>query len=216
MRLGLVLLAALVPVALIALWLARGGALDAALDGYLGFNLAKNSGGLFSLVLFNLSYGLLREPTALLLGVLAAAGLATLLTSRPPARHQLQLLILLIAIGLVTSLIQRPWYSSRMLPMLPPLVLAAVLGAGAILGRGEPLAESSSKLLRAMVGTSLALALLVVIREPLAESIASGLPPTAASTSFMAPQQPMCEPRRGPSHSGPHRKTPALPGGTWA
>ena len=50
------LVAALVPVALIADWLASGGALGAAIDGYLGFNLAKNSGGLVSLVLFNLSY----------------------------------------------------------------------------------------------------------------------------------------------------------------
>lgn len=171
MRLGLVLLAALVPVALIALWLARGGALDAALDGYLGFNLAKNSGGLFSLVLFNLSYGLLREPTALLLGVLAAAGVATLLTSRPPARHQLLLLILLIAIGLVTSLIQRPWYSSRMLPMLPPLVFAASLGVGALFPRPEPGAEAQLPLrLRAVLGTALALALLFVVREPLADT----------------------------------------------
>jgi hypothetical protein len=172
MRLALVLVATLVPVAMIALWLARGGALEAALDGYLGFNLAKNSGGLLSLVLFNLSYGLLREPAALLMGVLAAAGLATLRSEPHSGRQQLILLTLLISVGLVTSLIQRPWYSSRMLPMFPPLIFAATLGLGGLFQPRAPSAESApSPLLRAVIGTTLALALLVVVREPVADTV---------------------------------------------
>ncbi len=172
MRLALTLVAALVPVALIAVWLASGGALGAAIDGYLGFNLAKNSGGLVSLVLYNLSYGLLREPTALLLGVLAAAGLATLHSRHSPARHQLLLLAVLIAVGLFTSLIQRPWYSSRMLPMLPPLVLAAALGLGGLFEERQPGPETSRQpLLHAVLAAALALALLVVVREPLADTV---------------------------------------------
>lgn len=171
-RLGLTLAVALVPVALIALWLASGGALGAAIDGYLGFNLAKNSGGLVSLVLFNLSYGLLREPTALLLGVLAAGGLGTILASHPPARRHFLLLAMLIAIGLVTSLIQRPWYSSRILPMLPPLVFAAAVGLGGLFQEQNASQEGPRPLLlRAVLGAALALALLVVAREPLADTV---------------------------------------------
>lgn len=166
-RLGLTLVVALVPVAMISLWLAQGGALDAARGGYLEFNLAKNSGGLVPLVLFNLSYGLLREPSALLLGVLAAAGLARLFMPGAPARQQLVLLVALIAIGAVTSLIQRPWYPSRMLPLLPPLALAAALGLGDLFEPGQPRVP----VLRAVLGATLALALLVVVREPLADTV---------------------------------------------
>ena len=169
-RLGLTLVAAVAPVALMALWLAQGGALDAARDGYLGFNLAKNSGGLVPLVLFNLSYGLLREPSVLLLGVLAAAGLARLFARGAPAREQLLLLGVLIAIGAATSLIQRPWYPSRVLPLLPPLAFAAALGLGELLEPGEVRAPA----LRAVLGTALALALLVVVREPLADVVRAG------------------------------------------
>ncbi|HEU4801513.1 MAG TPA: hypothetical protein VFS94_12905 [Gemmatimonadales bacterium] len=170
-RLGITLVAAIVPVALIALWLAWGGALDAARDGFLGFNLAKNSGGLIPLVLFNLSYGLLREPSALLLGVLAAAGFGRLIARRPPAeaeaRQQLLLLAVLIAIGVATSLIQRPWYPSRVLPVLPPLALAAALGLGELF---EP-DQARVPAFRAVLGATLALALLVVVREPLADTV---------------------------------------------
>jgi hypothetical protein len=169
-RLGLTLAAALVPVALIVIWLAQGDALDAARDGYLGFNLAKNSGSLIPLVLFNLSYGLLREPSVLLLGVLAAAGLGRLFARGAPTRQQLLLLAVLIAIGVATSLLQRPWYPSRVLPLLPPLAFAAALGLGELF---EP-DHAPAPALRAVLGATLTLALLVVVREPLADTVRGG------------------------------------------
>ena len=166
-RLALTLLAAVLPVALMASWLAQGGGLAAAIDGYLGFNFSKNSGGVITLALFNLSYGLLRDPAVLLLGVLASAGVVRMLALSHQGRRQALLVGVIVAIGVATALVQRPWYVSRVLPILPPLAFMAAVGLGALFEPEHP----PRSMRRAVLGTVLALLLLIVIREPLADTV---------------------------------------------
>lgn len=163
-RLAVLAGAALLPVAAIAAWLAAAGALGEMLDAYLGFNLGKNAGGLVPVVLAALSYGLLQDPALLLLAPVGAAGAWWLWSHEPHNRNGAVVLMVLVAVGVVAGLVQRPWYAYRALPILPPLVALAGIGAGA-------LAIGGTAMGRALVATAGALLALHVVREPAADGI---------------------------------------------
>lgn len=153
-----------VVVVLTVVWLRSHDALAAMYDAYLGFNFGKNSGGMLSVALAALSYGLLTDPTLLLLAPVAAAGIVVA-SRRPQLRRTALIVVVMTAVGVLAALVQRPWFDYRSLPMLPPLVLASGL-AWRGMGSATPVQRP---LMRALLLTPVALLTLHVSREPVAD-----------------------------------------------
>jgi hypothetical protein len=164
---GLVLAAAMAPIAVLLGWLASHGAVPAFWEAYVRFNLQKNSQALSGAASEALSYGLVRDPFVLLFLPLGAAGIAALRKELPRAAVVWGLWV---ALALPLVLVQRPYYPYRLLILSPVLVIlaTAALGALAASSTTEPRVHS--------VGAALGYSLLllggiVLARHPLGEGL---------------------------------------------
>lgn len=164
---GLVLAAALAPIAALLGWLALHHAVPAFWEAYIRFNLAKNAQALSGAASEALSYGLVREAFVLLFLPLAVAGVAALRTQHPRAALVWGLWL---AFALPLVLVQRPYYPYRLLILSPVLAILATAAFGAMAASAK-----AAPSFRA-VGTVFGLALLslsgiVLARFPLGEGM---------------------------------------------
>lgn len=161
-RMAAVLVAFVIPVAAIVGWFAVRGALADMLRTYIGFNTARNSAGMWHVVLDALSWGVLQDPLLLLLVPAAAAGIARVATQ--PARQRAAALALLLLMAAGCIIIQRPYYAYRTLALTPVLFLSAGLAWPAM-------SESPARALRVALGVAVLLLLLRSGREPLSAGV---------------------------------------------
>lgn len=166
LRLAMATVGLVIPVAMLLWYLAAHGALGEMWNAYVQFNFAKNSGGLVTVVLAALSYGLLMDPSLMLFAPPAAAGFAAL-EWRRTQRREAAVLLVLVGTGVVAALLQRPWYAYRALLLLPPIAAAAGMGWAAV-DRSLP---DTRRPMRFVLGAAAVLLLLHIAREPVADVV---------------------------------------------
>jgi hypothetical protein len=122
-RLGIIVGGLLLPIVLLLGWFALGHALSPFLDGYIGYNVARNGPGIASGFLSMLADGTLADPWWLVALACAAAGAVVLWSGH---RKAAVILAAWVAAALLVIHIQRPYYPYRVHVLSMPVALLAL------------------------------------------------------------------------------------------